>query len=159
MNDQFDTLISSLHDYDPEKRRHAASALGRMQDERAVSYLIELLKDSVPNVRFTAAAGLGQIGDPLAVSYLVKLLTSVDKHDTAPRRVVVWALGQIGDVHASSALLAILHDPADGAYYDAAIALGRMGDRRSIAPLKMARTHIDSGIREEAARLLQTLKD
>ncbi|OGW55179.1 MAG: hypothetical protein A2Y81_07070 [Nitrospirae bacterium RBG_13_43_8] len=54
-------------------RRNAATALGQIQDARAVESLIPALKDKDAIVRINAVTALGEIGKPAVESLIVNI--------------------------------------------------------------------------------------
>jgi beta-lactamase regulating signal transducer with metallopeptidase domain len=62
-------------------REHAASALGKLGDRRAVPALIETLRDENAVVREHAATALGTLGDKRAVQPLTDALQKEENHD------------------------------------------------------------------------------
>jgi HEAT repeat protein len=83
-------------------RAHAADALGKLGDPRAVPDLLRALEDKVDMVRGHAANALGQIGDRRAVSPLLDLLR---EPDMLIRWTAAEALGHLGDPSAVLPLL------------------------------------------------------
>lgn len=81
---------------DPELRRRAAMAAGRIGDKRATPLLTGLLADADTGVVASAAFALGDLGDTTAVPALVPLV-SVDRVATAPTVVgeAALALGKM----------------------------------------------------------------
>jgi len=73
-------LIVVLQDQrkDPEVRKNAAKALGKIKDPRAVEPLIATLKDKDSDVRWHAARALEKIQDPRAVEPLIATLKDKD---------------------------------------------------------------------------------
>jgi len=71
-------LLKALKSEDKNIRMHAAIALGRLGDPRAVPHLIEALEDRSPIVRRAAAIALGMIGDSSAVDALIERLNDED---------------------------------------------------------------------------------
>ncbi len=71
-------LIKALKSKDKNIRMHAAIALGRIGDDRAVPHLIDALNDKSPAVRRAAAIALGMIGNNAAVDALLKRLNDED---------------------------------------------------------------------------------
>jgi HEAT repeat protein len=71
-------LLKALKSKDKNVRMHAAIALGRIGDDRAVPHLIEALEDKSPAVRRAASIALGMIGSSVAVDALVKRLKDED---------------------------------------------------------------------------------
>ena len=92
----FPALVRGLGDPEDEVRAKSASALGRLGDARAISFLLEhLLTDPAPFVRVRIACTLGQFGGPEVIDRLVRALG-----DPAwwVRMRSVEALEQIGSV-------------------------------------------------------------
>ena len=101
-------------------RRHAAGALGKIGDARAVEPLIGVLSDDDENVRWRAAEALGKIGDKRAVEPLIGVLGDEDEY---VRSSAAEALGVIGDVRAVEPLIKALGDENSGVRQHAARAL------------------------------------
>ena len=89
-------------------RRHAAWALGALDDSRAAPALTKLLSDAEPPVREQAAWALGALNAESAVPALISV---VGDKDARVRAQAAWALGAIGDPRALSAVLGALRDP------------------------------------------------
>src|SRR4051812_46129934 len=158
----FPALLRALDDVDDEVRAKAATALGRLDDRRAVAPLLErLLTDPAPFVRARVAAALGQFGGPEVIDRLVQTLG-----DTAwwVRMRGVEALQQIGSP-AEGPLLVALDDTDPEIRQRAAIPLERLGlpaaltrrieqgDAGGEAPRTLARI-VAAGTRELVTELL-----
>ena len=120
----FAVLVATLKDVDDEVRAKSATALGKIGDRRAVTYLLDhLLTDPAPFVRARIAGALGQFDDPEVVARLVRALG-----DPAwwVRMRSVEALEQIGG-KAEAPLLVALDDPDPEIRIRAAVALERLG--------------------------------
>ena len=91
-------LIVVLQDQrkDPEVRKNAAEALGKIKDPRAVEPLITALKDEYSGVRWHAAWSLGEIQDPRAVEPLIEALKD---EDSGVRLSAAWSLEKITKEH------------------------------------------------------------
>ena len=71
----FPVLVRGLGDLEDEVRGKSATALGRLGDRRAVTYLLEhLLSDPAPFVRARIAGALGQFDDADVIDRLVRAL-------------------------------------------------------------------------------------
>jgi HEAT repeat protein len=120
----FPVLVRALGDLEDEVRAKSATALGRLGDRRAITYLLEhLLTDPAPFVRARIAGTLGRFDDPEVIDRLVRALG-----DPAwwVRMRSVEALEQIG-TRAEGPLLVALDDPDPEIRVRAAVALERLG--------------------------------
>jgi HEAT repeat protein len=86
-------LISLLTSDNRQLRHHAAHALSKLRDTRAVDPLIAALGDPEPSVVYKAAFALGRIGDSRAIGSLIVLL---DHTATEVRAAASDALEMIG---------------------------------------------------------------
>jgi HEAT repeat protein len=66
-----DALLGMLHDENPDVRRHAIGALGKIRDPASADRTGLLLKDRNWNIRLGAALALLAIGDTRSL-YLLK---------------------------------------------------------------------------------------
>jgi hypothetical protein len=113
-------------------------SLRGFKKKRIIESLIQVLnnEDLDWQRRQLAADTLAYIGDPRAVEPLVNLLQNYGSSGSMVRGAVlcgvVRALGAIGDPRASDALAQALNDIDDGVRKYASIALGKLGDRRSL---------------------------
>ena len=107
-------------DDEADVRRHAAGALSQIGDPRAIEPLIAALKDPHALMRWEAGEALVRIGAP-AVEPLIGALK--DQHEVQRWMVV----GQPGSGERKAVTQTIR--------WDAARALGRIGDPRAIGPL------------------------
>lgn len=136
---------------DPRIRRYLALALGRLGDTRAVPALLKAIEEVESGDASTvdtetqiyAVWALGAIGDPAAVPELVRLAGSDDR---GIRKAAVHALGVFSSEEARQALLGALKDGAEDVRWNAAIALARRGDARTVPILRqmMDRTQLAS---------------
>jgi HEAT repeat protein len=128
-------LLTALKDSEPEVRKNAAEALGEIKDPRAVEPLLEALKD--PSSVSVASLALSEIKDPRALPVLLKMLgdesqasregaaTALARIGTPAieplisvlaspndnvREIAAWALGEIGDPKAVTALTHLVKD-------------------------------------------------
>ena len=54
-------IIAFMNDKDPEVRKAAIAALGKLSDDKAVNTLIDLLRSSDPDTRIDAVKALGDM--------------------------------------------------------------------------------------------------
>jgi len=142
-----DPLVAALADRDPEARRGAAGALGRLADPRAAGALVALFKDADQSVREAAATAIAGIGLPAADAVLDAL-----KDRTATVRVAaVAALGRLGGGSVAGALLARLSagSPAQHAGRDLRV----VGTRADLDVARQAADAIERLLEHAAAAL------
>ena len=147
-------LIEALKDKDEDVRKHAATALGEIGDERALQQLIQALNNEW-GVQSEVAKALGKIGEP-AVEPLIQALEDRDEN---LRSGAAMALGNIGDARASAPLIEALKDENRDVRREAAFALGEVGDERAVEPLIQALKYEDKWIRKAAAMSLGQVGD
>lgn len=143
------TLMNELKNNEKDYiRSSTAIALGKLEAEEAVPYLIERLRDSKASVRSNAALILGEMKDESAVEPLISVLESgkeaegrrKDNLNTGVdvRKSVVLALGGIGGKEATKALISVVND--DGEVLEVRVAatsaLGNIGNSEAIDTLE-----------------------
>jgi HEAT repeat protein len=117
---------------DSDVREIAFRALARIADPAAVEPLINALADAEPWLAPRIADILARHGEAV-VDPLLLLLNQSNR-----RTARAWAanvLGEVGAQRAYPALVRSLDDPDDEVRAKSVTALGRLGDRRAIAPL------------------------
>lgn len=155
-------LLSSLDGKTNRIDPQVIEILGIIGDPRAVERLIHALDDPSADVREAAARALGKIGDPRAVAPLIRIRSG--RKNEKVYAAAVWALCKIGDARAAEFLVGTLHhknktlrelashalvkmggDAVDDLIKrldddkicdSIATILGKIGDRRSIKPLR-----------------------
>jgi HEAT repeat protein len=153
-------LISLLKDPDPEQRRTAAQALGKIAYAKAVPALVEALRDSDPGVRRNAAWALGIIEpDEFDWSPVVALLFDPDP---GVREAAGGALSLTGANHAAAEFLQErLRDP--GVSNDTkrlgALALGSMAIKSDVGFLIKMLQDRDPRVRRWAVVALGEMAD
>ena len=151
-------LIASLDDNDPLVRRHAAEALGRIEDPEAVEPLIAVLNDSDPLIRRQAAEALGKIKDSRAVGPLTSILANKDEISYM-RASAAEALGRIREASVVESLIPALNDQQWDVRSRAAKALGRIRDPRAVEALIVALKDEDATVRAYAVDALSEIGD
>lgn len=96
-------LMKILEKGDISSQFRAAEELGKRGKE-ALPSLIGALKDSQPNIRWRAAIAISRIGAP-AVDDIIEMLNS---NGVAVNSAAMWALAEIGDERAVSALSQVM---------------------------------------------------
>ncbi len=88
-------LLAALNDSNGNVRRLAASALGKIGDQRAVQPLLELLKrEQKPQVRQYTITALGELGDPQAYPIIEQIARDLNEKGYN-RRAAVRALKKL----------------------------------------------------------------
>ncbi len=128
-------LIAALQHENIFVRSHAATALGRIGDKRAIEPLNQLLdrEDEDSEVGLTATVALGKLGDDETFQFCLSGLQDSDSDERAGSAV---ALGLIADRRAVEPLIAALKDPVNNVRCFAAAALGDIGDERALPALE-----------------------
>ncbi|MGD2136604.1 MAG: HEAT repeat domain-containing protein [Gemmatimonadales bacterium] len=160
VQDDFATLVAMLRMRDASMREHAAEALGRLGDQRAVEPLMNVvLNDADASVREHACTALGLLGDSRAVDVLSRAAQS--DPSARVREHAASALSQLGDVEAVPSLIdAVVNDRDAAVREHAATALGGLGDPSAVPALIDAVLHDRSAeVREHAATALGQLGD
>ncbi len=117
-------MLPLLTSSEPSQRMMAARAFCELQDERAISPLIELLQDDCPLIRVSAAYALGRNPSPDAVEPLIKQL-NLDFNGYV-RKGVVWALGNCRDRRSLEPLVDALRTDIPAVRLWAASSLGQI---------------------------------
>ncbi len=179
----FQYALFALIDPNKDVRRHAAAALGRIGDVRAVEPLANALTDLDERVRSTAAEGLGRIGDKRALESLIHalndkeayvrwhaaegisdladeqaveaLVIALDDDEELVRYFAARGLGNIRDSRAVEALMGAVYDSDDGVVYNAIDSLAKIGDVRAAKALSLALAYQDEEIYERAELALR----
>ena len=131
-------LIAALRD--PDHRALAARLLGELNVVSAADALVPLLQASDPHVRLAAARVLGELGAREFIPELRKVATN--DPEGFVRSWAIGALRSLNDAESVELLLRALHDPSWQARGAAAHALGMLGDKRSLEPVRDARPRL-----------------
>lgn len=151
-------LIAVLSDQHNSVRFHAAKALGKIGNSQAISPLVEtLLHDQDKEVRSEAAMALGEIGDRRAVMPLVEIMQALirDKLNSSKTNT----LPKNSDKQVDKLPFRIARDPDHNICISSISALGKIGDRRAMAPLIEILQNPDQDIRSCAADALGEIGD
>jgi len=145
-----DPLIAALkNDEFSGVRWKAAESLSKL-GAPAVEALIGALRHDNDDVRWKAAIALGEIGDPRAIEPLLILLSDKDRF---VKSHAALALGAIGEP-AVDPLIHSLREGDGNLRWGAAIALGKICDKRAIEPLIRALADKYENVRAESAMAL-----
>jgi HEAT repeat protein len=140
-------LVAVLQSQAPlfEKAR-ACQQLGEIGTKEAVPVLAALLGDE--HLSAYARSGLAGIPDPSAAAALRSALGTLEGAQLAG---VINSLGVLRDAQAFGALRWFARNPASGVSKEALLALGRIGDRKSIRFLRRALAVGPEALRADAA--------
>lgn len=150
--------FNRLKSGEPDERAEAIKILGAAAYAPAVPLLAELVEDSDPGTRYLAAMALSKIGDE-AEGAVTSLLIALRADDMFLRVATISALIAIG-VPAVPGLIRALFDENAAVRRSSAKALGKIGCKDAINPLKVAVNDSDAGAKrlaEEALARLQSL--
>ena len=117
-------MLPLLSAAEPSQRMIAARAFCELQDQRAVTPLINLLNDDCPLVRVSVAYALGRNPSVQAVEPLIRQLEQ--DFNGYVRKGLVWALGNCGDRRTLAPLIQSLKQDISAVRLWAASSLGQM---------------------------------
>ncbi len=144
---QLPSLLRALDDKDTAVCCYAAMAISYMKPEvaeGAVPKLLEKLLHPDGEICMEAAQTLGKIRSKTAVPRLLEILRD-QEGDSFARQNAVKVLKVTGDPRGRGAITSALSDPDADVAKTAALALIRVGDKNSVAPLvellKNSRSH------------------
>jgi HEAT repeat protein len=136
----------------PELRLAAATVLGRIGGEQAVSGLQKRFDDPDHRVRARAVRACGRIGARAVVPHLAEALGTDDSPQV--RREAAEALGAIGDDRGVDALADALDDPNSDVRRAAVVALGELGDPSPVGDVVALLDDGDEAVRQATALAL-----
>jgi HEAT repeat protein len=172
-------LLAALRDSTGEVRMSAVDALVKIDGKRFVDVFIDALRDPHPYVRQHAAMALDLIADRKAIPALLTALDNKSQADIGASHrglvlgTVAHALQHYKDEEVFQALIKLLReDEGNEGAANAAIALGRIGDKRAVEPLlnvlqssfNYLRAHVAEGLgllgdKRAAMPLIAVLQD
>ncbi len=142
-------LLKALGDKEPEVRRKAALALGRLRDPRASSALLQALQDDYWGTRAYAAEALGRLGDKAAVGPLTQALEDPFAWVQAS---AATGLGALGDPAAVGPLTSRLPGADPAVKVEILRALARLNTPAAREALAPFRDDPDPRVREAVQR-------
>lgn len=149
-------ILGALEDRDPKIRIIAAEVLVELNDDRAVRQLTQILEDMEPAVRMAAAWAIGKLKGGRATLKLIDALN--DKKDftisTSMRSKYLESVNSI----LSKAYGNKLNDAHPYNSIMSAVALGEIGSKRAIKPIKkLFESATDPGVKAVAKKVLMEL--
>ncbi len=98
---------TAMEDKNEDVRVYASNALGKIDDDEVVKFLMIALDDSNPDIQFNAALALGERGYLEGIQVLIEYLNA---RDTAIRKIVSNRLNKIGKIAIPLLIKAMGHD-------------------------------------------------
>jgi HEAT repeat protein len=126
----FQIVLNALKDVNKEIQASAVRALGWFGDSKAFEPLLEMIDNDEIFVAAYATQSLGQIRDERALEPLLNLLT----YSKQPLLQIyaIKGLGELRKTEAVESLIQALKSKSADFRYEAAIALGKIGDERAL---------------------------
>ena len=160
-NESINYLLPLLDDKTEIIRQETAYALGKSQNQNAVSKLLYLFnnKKEKPGVKGAVAFALGQIGDKSAVPALVQALQEKKKPNALVQSAAARSLGLLKANEATQLLISILSDEKAEADVrrEAAFALGEIRDASAVSALNLAAKSNDPYLAKTASESLKAI--
>ncbi|MHA1267970.1 MAG: HEAT repeat domain-containing protein [Candidatus Helarchaeota archaeon] len=154
-------IISFLKSRKKELIINAIDALGLLGDSSAVEPLLKRLRDKRAGVAIAAAEALGKVGEGSAVEPLIEYYHSsgYSGFSGMHQKVVIEALGRIGDITASDFLISCLESDSAVIRCAAEIALAKIKAPEAVTFLIRNLHDEDKGVRQWAIWALSELGD
>ena len=150
-----DSVLDLINDKDPFIRRTAVEILNTTSDERSFNALVSVLDDEDWWVRERAIDALAELGDDRAVPVLIPMLS----RDIETSRLVIRALGKIGEHSALTSILDMLHVNDRGIVKEALQALIPLTQAPQVAQVQKAVQELGENANESLCEMaLATLK-
>ena len=156
---QHPVIEPALRDGHAAVRAAAIDLLAALEDPRALPAIREVLQGSDTALRPRAADALGHLRDREAVPALCVALGQRDTVSMAAARALGWIADPQSVPALCSALYATVQNQGAETRWEAARALGRIGDRAGVTALRHALTDAVPQVREAAAYALGQLGD
>jgi beta-lactamase regulating signal transducer with metallopeptidase domain len=130
-DEQTSALIALLESPDANMREHAATALGKIGDGKAIPALVKTIStDASSRVREHAAEALGRIGNKKALSALIEVVEN--DPEARVREHAASAIGRVGGEGAYDTLVDVYENDANiGVRAHGAYGLGLLKDSRA----------------------------
>jgi len=144
-----------LYPYNPIVRVEAVEAIASCECPEGVPWVRTALLDEHPAVRFAACTALGDLGDSSSLKSIRKLLADEDANVQA---AAVYALHRLGDHSQTGRLSTLLLEYGDVTVRrNAALLLGKLGEKSAIKILAKGMGDADEGVRHHALEAMARL--
>lgn len=150
-------LVKLLADNNDEVKRESAKSLYYMGSEKALMPYIQAISYVDPKKKIWAVDNIAQIADSNAASYVMRALSGTPYPSVTIH--VIWALAMLGGNIAHSSLVTLSKSTNKIIRDEAALALGYMGDTRSIIQITRLARSQDPVTRKRALWILAKLGD
>jgi HEAT repeat protein len=155
-----DYLAQTILDAYPGIRAESYRSLAKVLGKNSLVFVSSGLNDSELLVRAVAVEAIGLAGEKKRIPDLLAIIE--EGEDPRIRAAAVKALSNFDSDEAKTALVASLSDEDWVVATEAATALGKIGDKKSIPALidrfSMRNDHVDTDIRLEIMRILAAMK-
>jgi HEAT repeat protein len=98
---------TAMEDKNEDVRVYASNALGKIDDDEVIKFLMIALDDSNPDIQFNAALALGERGYLEGIQVLIEYLSA---RDSAIRKIVAGRLTKIGKIAIPLLIKAMGHE-------------------------------------------------
>jgi len=131
-------VIRASEHNDEVARKMAVLALGKLKEKKGIEALVKALGDPSRDVQENAMHSLIQIGEP-ALQALIEGLSQIKNTNPEAQANMARTLGWIKHVAPMEVLIKALRHESEWVRWNAAFALGKIGDKSAIESLKKAR--------------------
>jgi HEAT repeat protein len=146
------SLVSGISFIDSVKNIFSSNkSVAKMKEAHDIDALVRLLNHRDPDIVYHAVEALGEIGDAGAVEPLIAVLNHEEM--SGVRWKTAASLAKIG-APAVEPLIGVLQHPDSDVRWNAAIALGEIGDPRAVAPLIRQLSDTDRFVKSRVAHAL-----
>ena len=143
--------------YNPVVRVEAVEAIASSRSEEGLPWVRISLLDEHPAVRFAACVALGELGDASSIKSIRKLLSDNDANVQA---ACIYALHRLGDhTHSGKLSTFLLENDNVTVRRNAALLLGRLGEKSAVRILAKAMGDSDQGVRQHALEGMARLEN
>lgn len=133
------TLLEAFDDEHMGARQTAVLAVGRVAPDAGIDAIAALLEDPRPEMRFSAIWTLSYLG----AAQSERIAGALDDRDEEVRTLAMQCLGELGATGSVDAIARSLDDSSDSVRFAAASSLASLGDARGAATLRASLSQPD----------------